>query len=170
MSVPGPERVLMPFIIFKWCYRTREVPENWSPLMFFLRLISRESSRRSWTSTKFAGHRVLACSSPTANPETRCTGSTLIWVFPTLERNMNRHEQTRSGGEGRSLLIKQIWHRAAVLMYWTHWLTVYRMFSLPQMCLQYSTNSRMLSIVSHFLKMSTINNPYKRLVSLFLAE
>uniref|UniRef100_A0A8D0CN23 Focal adhesion kinase 1 n=1 Tax=Sander lucioperca TaxID=283035 RepID=A0A8D0CN23_SANLU len=38
--------------------------------------MSGESSRRFWTSTKCAGRLVLACVSATANPETRCTGST----------------------------------------------------------------------------------------------
>lgn len=61
--------------------------------------MSRESSRRFWTSTKYAGRLVLVCVSATAYRETRCTGSIQTWAFPTSEKNMNRHGRTRSGGE-----------------------------------------------------------------------
>lgn len=64
---------------------------------------SRESSKRFWTSTKCALHHVLGCAWATASSETRFTGFTPKWAFPTWGRNTNRRDQLRSGGERKRL-------------------------------------------------------------------
>lgn len=83
---------------------------------------SRESSKRFWTSTKCASHHVLGCVWATASSETRSTGFTPKWAFPTWGRNTNRRDPPRSGGER-----KRLWEQIGIRH--QGWVSSSRLFS-----------------------------------------